>query len=171
MNSISCIRAGKTIKAFGSKGSLIIVLDRDVELQENEPVFLIIDGKPVPFFIRSALEKSYGEWLTAFDGVDTPDAARRLCGLEVALPLINSPETEPELTQDVLLGYKVVDVQFGLIGKLSDVMHLPMHSLMVVRDEEKEYLIPLNETIVQNINNRKKQITIAAPEGLLGLNI
>jgi len=170
MNSISCIRAGKTIKAFGSKGYLIVVLDRDAELQENEPVFLIIDGKPVPFFIRSAEEKSYGEWLVSFDGIDAPDSARLLCGLEVALPSNNSSEEQPEWTQDILLGYKVVDLQNGLIGRLEDVMHLPMHSLMVVKDEEKEYLIPLNETIVRNINKRKKQITIAAPEGLLGLN-
>jgi 16S rRNA processing protein RimM len=169
MNTIPCHRAGRISKTFGNKGQVIVILETDDKLTSDEPVFLIIDGKPVPFFVKTAEEKSYREWLIEFEDVDNPAIARRLCGLDVALLhlSLNSDEQEDD---SFLHGYTVNDIHKGVLGKVYEIMKLPMHDLLVIRQEQRELLIPLSDAIIVKIYPRKKQIDINAPDGLLELN-
>lgn len=167
MQTIRCQRCGRVSKTFGYRGQLIILLDIDRDLFLDEPVFLLIDGKPVPFMLKSAELKSYKEWVVEFEDIDNPDKARRLCGLELALAS-EAPIEEEEVFE--LKDYIVKDKNAGIVGTVLDIMQLPMHDLLVVKTESRELLIPLSEGIILKIHTRKKQIDINAPEGLLGLN-
>lgn len=168
MNAIPCEPAGFVSKTFGNKGQLVLVLNSDIEIQEGVPVFLIIDGKPVPFFIKSAEEKNYREWLVELDDITNPDSAKSLCGKEVALEKKRTDVVPPE--EENIIGFTVKDKKAGVIGLVAEIMFLPMHDIMVVSDAKREILIPINEEIVLKINLRKKLIEINAPEGLLDLN-
>jgi 16S rRNA processing protein RimM len=161
-------KAGRVVKTFGYKGQLIFSLDSNRELIPQEPVFLLIGGKPVPFFISSAQERTSKEWIVELEDVTDQAKAQKLCGLEVAFAEYKeSPEDDPFAD---LKGYAVIDKALGHIGIVAHVMQLPMHDLLVIENKGKEILIPIVGEIIQKVNTRRKEIKVIAPPGLIDLN-
>jgi ribosomal 30S subunit maturation factor RimM len=54
----------------------------------------------------------------------------------------------------------------GLATEIIDVANNP---LLAVRNGDKEYLVPVHENIILEINDREMEIRIDAPEGLFDL--
>ncbi|MCA1607512.1 MAG: ribosome maturation factor RimM [Acidobacteria bacterium] len=107
-----------------------------------------------------------------FAGYDTIEAARALVGYEFGLP-----ESERvQLSQDEfydweLEGCAVENKSRGLVGKVREVMRTGGGvELLVVEDAAgKEFLIPMAQSIVVEIDTTRKKIVIDPPEGLLDL--
>ena len=70
-----------------------------------------------------------------------------------------------------ILGYLVMDANFGEVGKIEDVIKNPMQSVFVVMHHDKEVLIPAIDEIIINIDKEKRIVNIMAPDGLIDLYI
>lgn len=106
-----------------------------------------------------------------FAGYDTIESAKVLVGYEFGLP-----ETERvQLSQDEfydweLAGCEVENRADSIIGKVREVMRTGGVELLVVEDEAgREFLIPMAQSIVVEIDISRKKILIDPPEGLLDL--
>ncbi|MEL6865956.1 MAG: ribosome maturation factor RimM [Bacteroidota bacterium] len=170
------IPIGYTKKTYGIKGELKFYVEPKYleDLLQTEVVFLAIDGAPVPYFIEYiSLEHTQ---LLKFEEVDDREAALAIVGSQLSLreqDLIPEEERQLEVVDELVFGYcvgfQVVDEQLGPIGRIEEVLEYPQQEMASVPFEGRELLIPLNEQFIQNIDEEKKQVLMALPEGLLQL--
>ena len=111
-----------------------------------------------------------GRVLLKFAGYDDADRAEELRGASVVI----DHEALVELDEDEyfvfdLEGCAVVTTDgqpLGVVAKVEDFGAAP---LLVVKDQSREFLIPLTRDICPDVDTEKKKIVVNPPEGLLDL--
>ena len=76
-----CFKVGEVAKTHNLQGEVVITTDSDLlEKYADEPVFLLLDGAPVPFFIadEGLTVRNHTSYIVKFDYVDTLAQAGRL---------------------------------------------------------------------------------------------
>ncbi|NLX66532.1 MAG: 16S rRNA processing protein RimM [Bacteroidales bacterium] len=161
---------GTTQKPYGIKGE-IIVRFRKMEYADvdTEYYFLEIEGIPVPFFVE---EFTYSTDVTArvkFEDIDDETAAAQYVNRDVYLPreLLKS-QAEPEVTDwDFFRGFTITDQYGRQVGVIEEVDDSTMNILFVVKNEEKEFLIPATEDFIEAIDEELSLIEMFLPDGLI----
>lgn len=161
-----CRLIGSLVKLHGFKGRFILVLDLVEEIENWESVFIEIDGLLVPFFIDFINLTSDSSAVIGFEDIDNPDKGKEFvsCNVFQTVELAG----EEKMVPDELKGYNVIDKKVGLIGILYQVLDYNHNVLLRVLNGNDEILIPAN--CVVKVNQRKKDIIISAPDGLIELN-
>ena len=166
-------KIGQLVKAHGVKGKAELSYTDDVFLRADiDYLFLRIDGLLVPFFMEECSMKGKGRALVKFEDIDTPEQVAGLLDAEVYFPISEIPEREedPE-SWDFLTGFRVRDVKEGLVGEISSVNAESVNTILFVRKKDNtEVLIPLHKELVVEWDERKREIVMDLPEGLLTLN-
>lgn len=160
---------GRIGKPHGVKGEVQMQFTDDVfDRTDADYVFLDIDGILVPFFFESYRFKSDTTALVKFCDIDDADRAAELTGCDVYFPRDNSKD---DITAAEIIGFNVANSTDGqIVGKIKEVDDSTINILFtVVDDKGDEHLIPINEELIDNIDKKKKIITIQIPEGLLDL--
>jgi len=159
-------------KTHGNNGCIVLRLKdiKSEQLKKMESLFVIHDGLPVPFFIEDIIVRDDYTVILKFDDIDTETDARKVTGMEVALPLsliksINSVKGN----DNEIIGYSVIDHNKGLIGKVSGIIENTKNPLLTVISADKEILIPFHQDIIIKLNNRRKELFVHAPEGLFDI--
>ena len=89
---------------------------------------------------------------------------------EVYLPLENLPKLQgKKFYYHEIIGYNVVDSNYGDIGLIIKVDDNSSQSVFIVKNKGGEILIPINDNIIETINRENKTIYISAPNGLIDL--
>lgn len=166
------ILLGQIIKTHGFEGVVTVKLEKSFieNIPEMESVFLIIEGKPVPFLISSS-EYPGGDilWLS-FDGYNSIHKIREFTQTSVFLTSKKSTDKQQE---DLALfkEYKVLSADDREIGIISDLIENPGQILLIITTREgKETLIPFHPDLIIKTDRRKKIIKMDLPEGLIDLN-
>ena len=83
-----CVKIGEVTKTHNLQGEVVVTTDSDLlEKYADEPVFIQMDGAPVPFFIadEGLTVRNHTSYIVKFDFVDNLEQAERLTGCEVLL--------------------------------------------------------------------------------------
>ena len=89
---------------------------------------------------------------------------------EAYLPLEDLPKLKgKKFYYHEIIGYNVVDSNYGDIGLIIKVDDKSLQSIFVVENKGKQILIPINDNIIETINRKNKTIYISAPNGLIDL--
>jgi 16S rRNA processing protein RimM len=131
----------------------------------KEPVFVIIDGLPVPFYFKSFEMRGNHRACVIFDDMESQKPAEELVGKTLWLP---GPEKAAAQQPD-FTGYAVHDRQHGALGVVSGFLDIPGNPCLQIAYENRELLIPFNEAIVVRTNIKKRLLETLLPEGLLEL--
>jgi 16S rRNA processing protein RimM len=112
-----------------------------------------------------SVRRHHEKLLVAFDGIDSPEAARALAGAE-----LYAEQTETELGPDEyldadLVGLRLVDESGRELGTVTGVRHFPAQDCLVVGAGES--LVPLVKAFVRCIDLDAGTIVTSLPEGLL----
>lgn len=164
------LQVGSTQKPYGIKGEIVIRFGKaDYADVDTEYYFLEIDGIPVPFFIE---EFTYSTDVTArlkFEDVNDEKAAARYVNCPVFLPreLIKSPEGQTMAGWDYFKGFSIIDQHGTNLGVIEEVDDSTMNVLFVVRNDEREYLIPAAEDFIEAIDEKNNLIEMFLPDGLV----
>jgi len=67
------------------------------------------------------------------------------------------------------LGFEIIDIHLGTIGKVEEVLEMPMQILLKTNYKGNECLIPAIEPIIQGIDEEEELIEVELPEGILNL--
>ena len=136
------------------------------EPEQGEPVFVVIDGIPVPFFTRDAFSPSPGTLVISFDDYLTAESVLSLKGCEVRIP------GEAEEGDDLagLNGYRMSDSNSGFSGTIISVLQNPGQLLALVNSPGGEIFVPLHPDLIVRIDRKRKMIEMSLPEGLIKLN-
>lgn len=162
-------KIGKLVAASGLKGELLLKhsLGKKTSLK-GLTAFFIEDKKDsfLPWFIQTTRIKSEDEIYLKLDGIDTREAAIKLAQKEVWLPEPDFKKFTAKSAPANLLGYSIINDGKPL-GEILEVIEQPHQLLCRIEINNKEVLIPLNESFLQKINHSKKQVMVELPEGLL----
>lgn len=169
---VDVFKIGRIGKPHGVKGELQMQFSDDVFDRTNaDYVFLEIDGLLVPFFIEEYRFRSDSLVLMKFNDIDTTERARELTGCDVYFPREHSDNDAENISWAEIIGYNVVDSSNGKsIGTIRSVDDSTTNILFsVVNDDGKEYLLPVNNDLIEDINKESKTIIMHIPNGLLSL--
>ncbi|MDR2948320.1 MAG: ribosome maturation factor RimM [Prevotella sp.] len=164
-------KIGKLIKPHGIKGEVSFAFDNDVFDRVDCPYLICrIDGIFVPFFIEEYRFKGSETALITFEDIDTETKAQRMSGLEVYfLRKYYEQETEEDIeySWNFFIGFSVTDKIAGKLGIIEAIDDKTLNTLFLIKDGDKEIIIPATEDFIEKINAKKKILYLDLPEGLI----
>ena len=169
MKKEECFFLGIISKKHGYKGDINIKLDVNSSEKYKELDYLFIDlnGNLVPFFISSLRFKNNNFALVKFEDINDEDSANSLIGKSTYLPLNLLEKDERPL--QALNHFQVIDKNHGELGQVIAIQENNLQDLMVIDFKGTELLIPFVENYIESIDNKKKEIHLHTPEGLIDL--
>ena len=170
MNSLNKkIPLGEILKPHGIKGELKILFynEESKSLQKDQKVFL---ESPQKNIIECKIERifySFRKNRIKFFDINTIDKADDLRGCIVNVDRNDLPEiNDNEYYLSDLVGYSLIDKSNNNYGKVIEVLALPANSVLNVSKNDKEYLIPLIDDVVLEVDQNQELIIIDPIEGL-----
>lgn len=164
------VEVGRLIKAHGIKGEIVLESLTDfpnLRFAKNAKLETAI-GETLT--IERFAEHS-GRYLVKFVEVKDRNAAESMAGLLVLSEV--DPDQLPPISGKYfdrqLIGLLVVKSDDEILGKVTEVIHLPGQDMLVINSFGKEVLIPFVDEIVPEVDLELGVVKIIPPEGLLEL--
>ncbi len=167
------IQLGRILKVYGNDGSVTVKLERQFieNIPEVESVFIITEGRPVPFFLSEVFYNGGESAIVRFDTYDSIEKVREFCGCSIFLTSVPDDIATDLPAASHVVGFTVVLPDRSIAGTISSIIENPAQWLLVVTSPEgKEILIPFHEDLVKKVNRRSRIIVMDIPEGLTGIN-
>jgi len=163
---VACVQ-----KTHGLKGHLNIGISENFSndiLKENMPVFLEIEGIPVPFFIEE-LKHSGNNVIVKLKNINSADYAARFKSCPVHIipeDIVEEQEFEPDFD---LYDYEVYDELHGYVGKIKIINFIPGNPVFETDLDGKRIILPYSDEFIKNISHDKRRIDIISPDGLIDI--
>ena len=166
------VHVGKIVRARGVEGELEVqpwggaVLDLPV----NSRLFLKAQGddQPGPYLV-DALRRLGARLGLRLAGVQTPEDARRLVGRSVLMDAGSLPALpDGRYYHFQIVGLSVVDGEGKVLGEVAEILETGGNDVYVVRDGEREILLPATDQVVVEIDLAAGRMTVDLPAGLIG---
>ena len=165
------LRIGKLVKPHGVNGEMVLTVPETLDWTDDlDCLVCSMDGILVPFWIESLREKNDTSLLVKFEGYDTVESTERFIGLTVYIPRKFVAAGETGLPSwSSFIDWKVLDVEAGPLGVIHAVDDSTPNILFLVRDGERERIIPANEEWITAVDDKNCIITYKLPQGLAEL--
>ena len=158
------IPVGRVTRTHGLKGELKffpadqddLVVQKDQQIRLDETTFKIksVRGVKSPFIVK-------------FEGVDSIEAAQSLAGQEVLVARENFKSLpEGEYYRFEIEGLKVFDDTGKYYGVIEDIIETGSNDVYVVRENDKEWLVPMIDSVVKSIDLEQGKLIFHCVEGL-----
>jgi 16S rRNA processing protein RimM len=120
------------------------------------------------FKVLEASALSAGNHRVILDGIGDADAAEALRGGAVMVAAADLPPLgDGEFYYFQLAGAEVMLTDGRRLGTIEDIMSTGAHDVWVVRDGEREVLVPVISNVVKAMDLAARRVTIEAVPGLL----
>ncbi len=169
---------GTITKAHGLHGEMAATMDIDAEdLAALRCVVLNVDGIFVPFFPSNARQRGSQAVLLTLDGVENDREAAALIGGTIyalrddVAGFIDSEDDVDGVPADYFTGFTIIDKTTGQnIGTVTDVDDSTLNVLFIIkRPNGNTAHIPAAAELVNDIDHKRRVITMTIPGGLLDL--
>ena len=158
------IPVGRVTRTHGLKGELKffpadqddIVVQKDQQIRLGETTFKIksVRGVKSPFIVK-------------FEGVDSIEAAQSLSAQEVLVAKEDFESLpEGEYYRFEIEGLKAFDDTGKYYGVIEEIIATGSNDVYVVRGDGKEWLVPMIDSVVQNIDLEEGKLIFHCVEGL-----
>lgn len=165
------LRVAQVLKSNGTDGEVILGFRNFApeEIDLKEPVFIVFDGLPVPFFIESLKQKGVSKALARLTGIKTLEDADELAGKEVFAKeeAISRDVEDDVLTMDDLKGWTVLSPDGKSVGTVSGWEDIPSNPCLYVNTPSGEIMLPFHEDLMVDMDEEGEKITLRIPEGLI----
>ena len=173
-------QVAQVLKSNGTDGELVMgfreIAPEDINL--NEPVFIVFDGLPVPFFIESFTKRGNSKALVRLTDICSMEDAEEITGKAIYIEESNLPELS--LEEDgyaALIGWTLLspveesedseDMEVEEIGEITDFIDIPNNPCIEVETESGAVMIPLHEDLILSVDPEYQEIIMQIPAGLL----
>ena len=173
MQKKDCFLVGTIFKLHGYKGDVNIYNDDDILFDFNAIKYFLIELNKflVPFFIIKACNTNQNIILVKFEDINSEKEARNILRKKVFLPKEFLPVVdEIKISEKQLIGFKVIDINLGELGKITCVNSEIAQQLIYVSKNEREFCFPMHEHFILGIDTETKIMEVEIPEELLSLN-
>ena len=158
------IPVGRVTRTHGLKGELKffpadqddLVVQKDQQIRLGETTFKIksVRGVKSPFIVK-------------FEGVDSIEAAQSLSGQEVLVAKEDFESLpEGEYYRFEIEGLKAFDDTGKYYGVIEEIIATGSNDVYVVHGDGKEWLVPMIDSVVKNIDLEEGKLIFHCVEGL-----
>ena len=169
----SFITIARIVRTRGNKGEIVVesLTDFPDRFDILEEVWLESDNGSLQKIALDFTWEHKGRRIFKFIGIDTISSAEKFVGCLVQIPR-EQAVLLPEGTyfDHDLIGCSVDDAQGQHLGFVEDILRISGNNQLVVKNGNREFLIPAVEKICTQISIEKKQILVDLPEGLMDLD-
>ena len=171
-------QVAQVLKSNGTDGELVMSF-RDIapeDINLKEPVFIVFDGLPVPFFIETFQKRGNSKALVRLTDICSQEDVEEIAGKAVYIDEGQLPEMS--LEEDgyaALIGWLVLtpdaeesDNLFE-VGEITDFLDIPNNPCIEVETENGAVMIPLHEDLILSVDPEYQEIIMQIPEGLIEL--
>ncbi len=172
------MQIAQVLKSNGIDGELVMsfreIAPEDINLKE--PVFIVFDGLPVPFFIESLVKRGHSKALVHLTGIRSQEDVDEIAGKAVYIEDDNAPElTLEEDGFAALVGWLVLTPEGDLstslevteIGEITDFIDIPNNPCIEVETENGAVMLPLHQDLILSVNPENQEIIMLIPAGLI----
>ena len=172
----------QVLKSNGTDGELVMsfrtIAPEDINLEE--PVFIVFDGLPVPFFIESFTKRGNSKALVRLTGIHCQEDVDEISGKAVYIEDSDAPELS--LEEDgfaALVGWMLLTPEnpdqgegdeladLTEVGEITDFIDIPNNPCIEVETENGAVMIPLHEDLILSVDPEYQEIIMQIPEGLI----
>ena len=157
-------KVAKVLKSNGTDGELLIsffAMDPE-DLEITEPVFILFDGLPVPFFVQSLRRRGQNKALVHLNGIFDLKDCEEVCGKDIYLPA-DADAAYGEGDFSFLVGWELRDAGKSL-GRIADFVDIPGNPCLELEDGR---LVPLHEDFITAVDEDSTVVEMELPSGLL----
>ena len=176
-------QVAQVLKSNGTDGELVLsfreIAPEDINL--SEPVFIIFDGLPVPFFIESFTKRGNSKALVRLTDIYSQEDVDEIAGKAVYVDDSQIPEMS--LEEDgyaALIGWLLLtpadpttdemtedEMVLTEVGEITDFIDIPNNPCIEVETENGAVMIPLHEDLILSVDPENLEIIMQVPAGLL----
>ena len=173
-------QVAQVLKSNGTDGELVMgfreIAPEDINLQE--PVFIVFDGLPVPFYIESFTKRGNTKALVHLTGICSMEDVEEIAGKAVYIEDDQLPEMSIE--EDgfaALVGWTLLTPADDLeeedepalieVGEITDFLDIPKNPCIEVETENGAVMIPLHEDLILSVDPEYQEIIMQIPAGLI----
>ncbi len=167
------------LKSNGTDGELVMsfrdIAPEDIKLQE--PVFIIFDGLPVPFFIESFTKRGNSKALVRLTDICSMEDVEEIAGKAVYIDGNSLPEmTLEDDGYAALVGWTLLtpeedfdadEPKFIEVGEITDFIDIPNNPCLEVETINGAVMIPLHEDFILSVDPEYQELIMQIPAGLL----
>ena len=168
-------QVAQVLKSNGTDGELVMsfraIAPEDINLQE--PVFIVFDGLPVPFYIESFTKRGNTKALVRLTGIGSMEDVEEITGKAVYIEEDQLPEMSLEddgyaaLVGWMLLTPAEDEEALIEVGEITDFLDIPKNPCIEVETENGAVMIPLHEDFILSVDPEYQEIIMQIPAGLL----
>ena len=159
-------------KTFGKEGELLLKIHPDVpqniidQLNKEEPVFILVDGIPVPFYFTYLQFKGNDKAIVCFENyLDEP-----LAGEWVGQTILCKIQDEQPMDSGLdFVGYSFTartPAEKNLKGSVSGFYDYPGNPCLELEFEGEIKLLPFHKDFILSVSHKDRHIELLLPEGL-----
>ena len=173
-------QVAQVLKSNGTDGELVLGF-RDIapdDINLKEPVFIVFDGLPVPFFIESFAKRGNTKALVHLTDICSMEDVEEIAGKAVYILEESLPEAS--LEEDgyaALIGWLLLtpadpdanndEMELYEVGEITDFIDIPNNPCIEVETENGAVMIPLHEDYILSVDPENLEIIMQIPAGLL----
>ena len=184
------LQVAQVLKSNGTDGELVLgfreIAPEDINLQE--PVFIIFDGLPVPFYIESFQKRGNTKALVRLIDICSQEDVEEIAGKAVYIEEDSLPEMS--LEEDgfaALVGWVLLtpaglpdqvgddeetdgedeEMELYEVGEITDFIDIPNNPCIEVETENGAVMIPLHEDLILSVDPENRELIMEVPDGLL----
>ena len=176
----------QVLKSNGTDGELVLgfreIAPEDINL--NEPVFIVFDGLPVPFYIESFTKRGNSKALVRLTDICSMEDVEEIAGKAVYIEEGQLPEmsieedgyaalvgwillTPAENFQSELEELPEEEPALIEVGEITDFIDIPNNPCIEVETENGAVMIPLHEDLILSVDPEYQEIIMQSPAGLI----
>ena len=164
------LQIAQVLKSNGTDGELVLgfreIAPEDINL--DEPVFIIFDGLPVPFFIETFTKRGNTKALVRLTDINSMEDVEEIAGKAVYVEEDSLPELSLEEDgYQALVGWTVLTGNLIEVGTITDFMDIPNNPCIEVETENGAVILPLHEDFILSVDPEYQEIIMQIPAGLL----
>ena len=168
MNSNRLKEIGVIVKPHSYKGAVVIRLHRQnsEDFETVRSLFLLIEGRAVPFMVESADAVRSGSLIVTFKGYGEDEKMAGFIGCAV---LAENQGDSDILFPDsnILVGFSLFDEAGRFRGTIISVAERKHQWLAdIMTDQGKSFMLPIHEDLIVEFDEEGKRIVVAVPEGI-----
>jgi len=171
-DSEELIPVGKIIGPHGIKGQMKLhsYSGNPDSLSAARSVTLKTPAGTLHEYPVNCFKANSGKFIIGFTGIDDINLVQPFVGNEVCLKRGQLPGLdEDEYYWSDLIGLQVFTDDGTLLGTVTDIFETGSSDIYVVRNEEREYLIPAIADVIKSVDPTGGRIVITPLDGLLDL--
>ncbi len=166
-------KIGQFAGTHGLNGLLSIHVQAEYASFIQEQKFIFIEIKPktfIPYRLLKVKKETRENFLVSIKSFDTLDEAKKICMKSIGMPISAFSESQKTLhNPEHLSNFTILDIATQAKLKIEKILATAGQMLAITQFEDKEVIVPMHESLIEDVDENNQIITMYLPAGLIDI--